>query len=132
MKTRDTAAQRIAKSIPVLASILGMGIIMGSITVFFDDSYYRVAGVTAGIFVLLLAVWYAANPFLFSTRRYLQLRVEVVRFIGLVRELNNAVVAGAQLGQVEQAQSALHEAVDRIAEAAGKTDRAQARPALRA
>ncbi len=118
---RLTTGQRVAKSIPLIACLVGMTVIMGSVTVFFDDTFRRVIGITAGIFLLLMAVWYAANPFFFSTRRYLQLRTEVVRFIALVRDLNNAVVAGAGAGEVEQARSELHNAIDRIVNAAGKT-----------
>jgi hypothetical protein len=112
---------KVVRYVPLAASLLGMILVFGSIVFFFETDFGRIVGATSGIVVLLGAVWYAANPFFKRTRRYLLLRTEVVRFIGLVRELNNAVVRGAPADEIERAKSELHNAVDRIGAAAGRT-----------
>ena len=121
MNKGASSIHKLVRYVPLAASLLGMILIFGSIVFFFDSDLGRIVGATIGIVVLLGAVWYAANPFFKRTRRYLLLRTEVVRFIGLVRELNNAVVRGAPADEIERAKSELHKAVDRIGAAAGRT-----------
>jgi hypothetical protein len=121
MNKDASSIHKLVRYVPLAASLLGMIVIFGSIVFFFDSDLGRIVGATIGIVVLLGAVWYAANPFFKRTRRYLLLRTEVVRFIGLVKELNNAVVRGAPPDEIERAKSELHKAVDRIGAAAGRT-----------
>ena len=116
------AKRRLARLIPLGSAVIGMLLIFGSVAFFFEREEARVLGAAAGIAALLGSVWYASHPFLASTRRYLRLRAEVVAFIALVRKLNEAKVSGAPQGDLERAKAALHEAVDRIAAAAGVTD----------
>ena len=116
-----SSIQRFVKYVPLAGSLVGMVLILGSIAFFFDTDAGKVAGATGGILALLGAVWYAANPFFQNTRRYLLLRSEVVRFIGLAREVNAAVVRGASVGEIELAKARLHESVERIVAVAGKT-----------
>jgi hypothetical protein len=97
-----------------------MALILGSVTVLTRGGA-MVAGATAGIVAFLVAVWYASNPFLRKTRRYLLLRAELVQFIDIARALNYAVVDGASPEVVDRAKAQLHDAVDRIVAAAGKT-----------
>jgi hypothetical protein len=120
MNKGASSIHKLVRYVPLAASLLGMILIFGSIVFFFESDVGRIVGATIGIVVLLGAVWYAANPFFKRTRRYLLLRTEVVRFIGLVRELNNAVVRGAPADEIERAKSELHNAVDRIGAAAGR------------
>jgi hypothetical protein len=120
MSNGASTIQRLVRYVPLAACLVGIFVILWS-TVLFNSEYPRVAGATAGILVLLAAVWYAANPFFKNTRRYLPLRAEVVRFIDLARELNGAVVDGAAAHEIERSRSLLHEAVERIVAVAGKT-----------
>jgi hypothetical protein len=122
MRNAASALQRFVRYVPLAGSLVGMVLILGSIVFFFDSDAGRVVGAAGGILALLGSVWYAANPFFKSTRRYVLLRAEVVRFIGLARELNAAVVEGASAHQIASARSRLHDAVDRIVAAAGRTD----------
>jgi hypothetical protein len=119
--SKRSATERIVKRIPLAGSLIGMVLILGSIVFLTDSDFRRVGGATGGILALLIAVWYSANPFFRNTRRYLLLRAEVVRFIGLARDLNAAVVSGASAAEVERARARLHESVERVVAAAGKT-----------
>ena len=120
MNKGASSIHKLVRYVPLAASLIGMIIIFGSIVFFTSDSG-RIVGATIGNVVLLGAVWYAANPFFKRTRKYLLLRTETVRFIEVVKELNNAVVRGAPAGEIERIKSDLHSAVDRIGAAAGKT-----------
>jgi len=113
--------QTVARSLPLAGSLLGMVLILGSIALFVDSDYAKVAGAMAGIMALLGAVWYAAHPFLKSTRRYVLLRTEVVRLIDIARGLNVAVTKGASADDIARTRAELHDAVDRMVAAAGKT-----------
>ena len=79
---------------PLLASVVGMFVSLGSVFFFVEDDFRRILGVTAGLFFLLLAVWYAAHPFVRNERRYPELRGEVVKFVDLAKELHYAAVRG--------------------------------------
>ena len=94
----------------------------GSIVFYFETDYGRIAGVTAGMLMLLGATWYAANPFLKNRRRYLPLRAETEAFIKLVSELNATAVKGGAAEEIERTRSAMHGAVERMVAAAGKTE----------
>ncbi len=103
------------------AAVVGMTMILGSIVLFFETDYGRIAGVSGGMLTLLGAVWYAANPFLKNRRRYLPLRAEVNKFIKLVSELHSAAVNGLP-EEIERTRSAMHESIERMVAAAGKTE----------
>jgi hypothetical protein len=120
MNKGASSINKLVRYVPLAASLIGMIVIFGSI-VFFNSDSGRIVGATIGIVVLLGAVWYAANPFYKRTRRYLLLRAETVRFIEMVKELNAAVVRGAPADEIERKKSEMHNTVDRIGAAAGKT-----------
>ena len=93
--TDPSLSRRIAARAPLLASVAGMTIALSSVIFFFnEDDFGRILGVTAGLFCLLLAVWYAAHPFVKNERRNPELRGEVDRFVDLAKELHNAAVRG--------------------------------------
>ena len=95
MKTNTSFSRKLAGRAPLFASVAGMVISMGSAGFFFgEDDFRRILGVTAGLFCLLLAVWFAAHPFVKNERRYPELRGEVVKFVDLARELHDAAVRG--------------------------------------
>ncbi len=121
MTSEATLTQKVMRYLPMATAVAGMTVILGSIVFFFETDYGRIAGVTGGMLTLLGAVWYAANPFLKSRRRYLPLRAEVDKLIQLVRELNTAAVNGLP-EEIERTKSAMRESIERMVAAAGKTE----------
>ena len=94
MRPGPSRSRKLAAHAPLFASVAGMVISLGSVFFFVEDDFRRILGVTAGLFSLLLAVWYAAHPFVKNERRYPELRGEVVKFVDLAKELHNAAVQG--------------------------------------
>lgn len=95
MTTDNTSfSRKLAARAPLFASVAGMVISLSSVFFFVEDDFRRILGVTAGLFCLLLAVWYATHPFVKNERRYTELRGEVVKFVGLAKELHHAAVRG--------------------------------------
>ena len=93
--TTDSFSRKLAARAPLFASVAGMVISLSSAVLFFgEDDFRRILGVTAGLFCFLLAVWFAAHPFVKNERRYPEFRGEVVRFVDLAKELHNAAVRG--------------------------------------
>jgi hypothetical protein len=75
--------------------MIGMSIVLTSVIFFFiEDDFRRILGVTSGLFFLLLAIWYAAHPFLKEERSYADLRREVLVFLDLTKELHYAAIRG--------------------------------------
>ncbi len=121
MTSEATLIRKVLRYLPTAAAAAGMIVIFGSIVFFFETDYGRIAGVTGGMLMLLGAVWYAANPFFKNRRRYLRLRTEVNQFIDLVRELHIEAVNG-QPEEIERTRSAMHESIERMVAAVGKTE----------
>ena len=95
MTTNPSFSRKLAARAPLFASVAGMVISLSSAVLFFgEDDFRRILGVTAGLFCLLLAVWFAAHPFVKNERRYPELRGEVVKFVDLARGLHDAAVRG--------------------------------------
>ena len=95
MTTGSSFSRKLAARAPLFASVAGTMISMSSVVFFFgEDDFLRILGVTAGLFCLLLAVWFAAHPFVKNERRYPELRGEVVNFVDLAKELHHAAVRG--------------------------------------
>ena len=95
MTTDPSFSRRLAARTPLFASVAGTLISLSSAVFFFgEDDFRRILGVTVGLFCLLLAVWFAAHPFVKNERRYPELRGEVVKFVDLAKELHHAAVRG--------------------------------------
>ena len=94
MTTQTSFSRKLAARAPLIASVVGMLISLGSVFYFVEDDFRRILGVTAGLFCLLLAVYYATHPFIKNERHYPELRGEVVKFVGLAKELHHAAVQG--------------------------------------
>ncbi len=95
MTTESSFSRNLAGRAPLFASAAGMVISLSSAFLFFgEDDFRRILGVTVGLFCLLLAVWFAAHPFVKNERRYPELRGEVVKFVDLAKELHHAAVRG--------------------------------------
>ena len=94
MTTDPSFSRRLAARAPLIASVVGMLISLSSVFYFVEDDFRRILGVTAGLFCLLLAVYYATHPFVKNERRYPELRGEVVKFVDLAKELHYAAIRG--------------------------------------
>lgn len=94
MTTNSSFARKLAARAPLIASVVGMVISLSSVFYFVEDDFRRILGVTAGLFCLLLAVYYATHPFVRNERHYPELRGEVVKFVDLAKELHQAAVRG--------------------------------------
>ena len=93
--TRDSSfSRKLAARAPLIASVAGMLISLSSVFYFVEDDFRRILGVTAGLFCLLLAVYYATHPFVKNERHYLELRGEVGKFVDLAKALHHAAVRG--------------------------------------
>ena len=69
----------------------------------------------------MISVWFAANPFITSSRRFRPLRSKVEEFIDLVRLLNRQVVEDAAPENVARTTAKMHEAVEHMVAKADKT-----------
>jgi hypothetical protein len=78
-------------------------------------AYHRieVAIILAGILINQVGTWGLATRLLPERRDYLQLRAEVDRFIGLVRQLNASAVASHD-AEVESTKALMHESIERM------------------
>ncbi len=95
MTTEISLARRCAARAPLVASMAGGSLVLTSVVFFFvEDDFRRILGVTAGLFFLLLAIWYAAHPFVMNERQNPELRGEVHKFIELARKLHYAAREG--------------------------------------
>ena len=113
--------RRLARSVPLIAVVLGMTVVFASVVLYFGQATTRVVVVSVGMLLLVAGAWFADNPYLKSQRRYLKLRAEVDGFIALARELNAA--ADPRVSQeLKRVNVAMHESVDRMAQLAGKPD----------
>lgn len=122
MKKSDGGFRPLMSYVPLVSSVLGITIIISSVVFFWVESdSRRLLFVTIGLAILIAGVWYAANPFLKNTRRYVPLREEVDAFIELVRIVNRQVVEGEGPAAVEGTRAEMHEAVERMVAKAGKS-----------
>ena len=95
MSRRNFPWRKMAGRRSLVTSMVGMTIVLTSMIFFFvDDGTQRVLGVTAGLFFLLLSIYYAVRPFLTDERSYLDLRREIDLLHDLMRELHYASIRG--------------------------------------
>ena len=120
MTRQGTLMHKLVRHLPAAAAVVGMIMILGSIVFFFETDYGRIAGVASGMFMLLGAVWYAANPLFKNTRRGRTLAAAGGAFITLVTKPKRAAVNGLP-EEIERTSSAMHESIERMVAAAGKT-----------
>ena len=91
-----------------------------------QDLQLRVILILIGLLLIWVGVWKLANPLYPNERRYHDLRLEVDRFIALVRDLNQAALQ-QRLGEsidasdrYENVLQAMRRSVDRMANLAGQ------------
>jgi HAMP domain-containing protein len=122
MRDTERKSRPVVTYVPLAAAVLGITIVLTSVVFFFEESdIRRLGGVIVGLVILIAGVWYAANPFLRNTRRYVPLRREVDAFIELVRTVNRQVLKGDPPADVEATKAVMHEAVERMVTKAGES-----------
>lgn len=103
-------------------AVVGVTIVLASVVFFYAESdVRRLVSVTLGLAILIVSVWFAANPFRRGVRRYRFLRREIANFINLAQLLHRQVVADAEPESVERIKAKMHNAVDRMVLEADKT-----------
>ena len=104
------------------AAVVGVTLVVTSVVFFYVESdLRRLMSVTFGLGILMISVWFAANPFIRSTRRFEPLRREVEEFVDLARLLNEQVVEEAEPEAVASTTAKMHKGVERMVAEAGKT-----------
>ena len=122
MTSPKQSTRSLVSYIPVVTALVGVTVVVSGVVFFFAESdIRRLMAVTVGLGILILSVWYAANPFIRSSRRFKNLRREVEGFINLVQVLNVQAVAEAAPEDMARTTARMHEAVDRMAAQADKT-----------
>ncbi len=102
-------------------AVIGIAIILSS-SFFAGNLFAWYATVTVGLMIVLAGFLYGAYPFLTNERRYIALRKEVDRFVGLVRQLNAAATSVGSDEELERVKSAMLDSVERMAKLAGVED----------
>ena len=97
----------------IWALALGGVIVILLQTLFLANVRIEVMVILAGIMVNQVGVWGLANKLLPERRVYLELRAEVDRFIGFVRQLNASAVAEDE-PKVDSTKELMHESVERM------------------
>ena len=108
--------------LPVGSALVGVTLVVTSVVFFYIESDLSgLVTITNGLAVLVISVWFAANPPKKGIRRYRFLRREITRFISLAQLLNKQVVAGTDHEFVARTKAKMHQAVDRMVAEADKT-----------
>ena len=119
---RNRTTRPLVSYIPVATAVVGVTIVLASVVFFYAESdVRRLVSVTLGLAILIVSVWFAANPFHRGVRRYRFLRREIANFINLAQLLHKQVVADAEPESVERIKAKMHNAVDRMVLEADKT-----------
>ncbi len=122
MTNRKQGTRTLTSYIPVATAVVGATLVVTSVVFFYvENDLRRLMSVTFGLGILMIGVWFAANPFIRSTRRFKPLRREVDEFIDLARLLNEQVVEEAEPEAVASTTAKMHEGVERMVAEAGKT-----------
>ena len=119
---RKRNARPLASYLPVATALVGVTIVLASVVFFYVESdIRRLLSVTFGLSILIVSIWFAANPFRRGVRRYRPLRREVEYFLNLTQILNKQVVGEAEPEAVARTKARMHDAVDRIVLEADKS-----------
>ena len=122
MSNHKRGARTLASYIPVATALAGVTLVLASVVFFYaEDDLRRLISVSSGLAILTISVWFAANPFIRSSRRFKTLRRGVDEFLDLARLLNQQVVGEAEPEDVARTAAKMHEAVDLMVADAGET-----------
>jgi hypothetical protein len=126
-KAKLSSVRILRKVTLTLLPFIGVLVVVGA--VFWSrELRLQIALVVCGLLLVELGVWKSAQNILPSERKFDALRFEVEAFIQLVRQLNTAALALKELPSPEHQKTfedirdAMQQAVDRMADVAGKTD----------
>ena len=114
--------------IDISLPFVGIAVILGAMVLLRESPRLQIALVGLGMVLIELGVWKAAHRLLPNGRCYLALRVEGAQFLGLVRQLNTAALAVKEDDSpenhlaFENVRDEMRQAVERMADVAGKTD----------
>jgi len=122
MTNRRDGTRGLLRYIPVASAALGIIVVVSSVVFFYmGHDLRRLVAVTFGLGFLLASTWFAAHPAFRNSRLYAPFRSEVEALIDLARTLNRQVVASEAPEDVEHTKAEMHDAVERMVAAAGKT-----------
>ncbi len=116
------------KVIDIGLPLLGVAVILSAVLVVKDNLRIQIALVGLGMVLIEVGVWKAAHKLLPDDRKYLALRTEGDLFVKLIRQLNAAALAMKESDSPEYRQAfeevrdAMQQAVERMADVAGKTN----------
>ncbi|MBI4522004.1 MAG: hypothetical protein HY701_14300 [Gemmatimonadetes bacterium] len=116
--------RKLRKFFDVGLPIIGMVMVFAG-ALLFSGMAIRMIVVLVGVLMLEAGVWQLAAPLLPNERKYLSLRNEADRFIGLVRQLNAAGVAvreersPAAESEFARVRQEMLRSIDRMSEVAG-------------
>ena len=120
-RTQVRRARPARSHLPMAAAVVGATFaVAAAVIVYLGNDVGRILSIMVGLAILVATVWFAANPFRWSSRRFGPLRTEVRAFIGQVKQLNEQVVEGATAEEIEGSKAEMHETVERIARVAGE------------
>ena len=106
---------------------LGVLLVIGAVLLL-RDLRWQMGLVVGGLLLVEIGVWTCAQRMLPSERKFRALRAEVDVFMQLVRQLNTAAMAVKETPShehqetFEDVREAMRQAVERMADVAGKTD----------
>ena len=121
-RSRKGGTRTLVSYVPVATALVGVTLVITSVVFFYvEDDLRRLMSVTLGLGILMIGIWFAANPFIKNARRFMPLRREVDGFIDLVRLLNTQVLGEAAPENVARTTAEMHESVERMVEEAAKT-----------
>ncbi len=117
---RKRKPRTLVSYIPVIAATLGITLIIGSVVLIYGpNDLRRLILVSFGLGILVVSIWFAAHPFIKSSRRFMHLRGEVEEFMDLVKVLSHQAQA-ADAANIESTRAKMHEAVERMVAESGK------------
>jgi hypothetical protein len=100
-----------------IIALSGIGVVFLQLLLY-GYSSVQVLLVTAGVFMIFVGVWRVASQMLPDRRKNPKLRIEVDKFIVLVRALN-AREPGSGDQSIDEIKSAIHDSVSRVISATG-------------
>lgn len=115
------------RTIEIALPVVGTGIVLLAVLLIIDLRAQLIA-VLFGLLLVEMGVWGLARTLLPNERQYLELRTEVDHFIDVVRAMNAITVEAQAAGEPPgparaQLADEMYASVERMLEAAGKTDR---------
>lgn len=126
-KAKLSSVRLFRKVTQTILPFIGVLLVIGTV-LFLRDLRLQMALVVCGLLLVEIGVWKCAQNILPSERQHHALRGEVATFLHLVRQLNTAAIALKETlsyehqETFEEVREAMRQAVERMADVAGKTD----------